>query len=107
VIGIVETHGRPATAELVAGLEQMPRKAVEYRGKIFYELDTDAVIARKPEWVLVDELAHTNVPGTRHAKRWQSVEEIIRGSIINRIMRDTRNIDIVVVADSHEAERDT
>jgi two-component system sensor histidine kinase KdpD len=76
VIGLVETHGRAATAALVTGLEQVPMKAIEYRGRIFYELDTDAVIARRPQWVLVDELAHTNIPGTRHEKRWQSVEEI-------------------------------
>jgi two-component system sensor histidine kinase KdpD len=76
VIGLVETHGRPATAELVAGLEQLPLKAVDYRGKVFYELDADAVVARRPEWALVDELAHTNIPGAKHAKRWQDVEEI-------------------------------
>jgi len=76
VIGIAETHGRPATAELLKGLEQVPLKAVEYRGKTFHEMDTDAVIARHSQWVLVDELAHTNVPGTRHAKRWQSAEEL-------------------------------
>jgi two-component system sensor histidine kinase KdpD len=76
VIGLVETHGRPATAVLLEGLEQVPLKPVEYRGSVFYELDTDAVLRRKPQWVVVDELAHTNVPGTRHAKRWQSVEEI-------------------------------
>lgn len=76
VIGLVEAHGRPATAALVTGIEQVPMKAIEYRGRVFYELDTDAVIARHPQWVLVDELAHTNIPGTRHEKRWQSVEEI-------------------------------
>ncbi len=76
VVGFVETHGRAETAELVEGLEQVPRKRVAYRGKEFEELDTAAVIARNPEWVLVDEMAHTNVPGTQHAKRWQSVEEI-------------------------------
>ena len=76
VIGLVETHGRPATAALVEGLEQVPMKALDYRGRTFHEMDTDAVIVRHPEWVLVDELAHTNVPGTRHAKRWQSVEEV-------------------------------
>ena len=76
VIGFVETHGRAETAEQVEGLEQVPLKRLTYRGKEFEELDTAAVIARNPEWVLVDELAHTNVPGTRHAKRWQSVEEI-------------------------------
>ena len=76
VIGFVETHGRVETAELVEGLEQVPLKRLTYRGKEFEELDTAAVIARKPEWVLVDEMAHTNVPGAQHAKRWQSVEEI-------------------------------
>jgi two-component system sensor histidine kinase KdpD len=76
VIGLAETHGRPATAELVRGLEQVPLRAVEYRGKVFYELDAEAVIARKPEWALVDELAHTNVPGMVPPKRWQSAEQI-------------------------------
>ena len=76
VIGFVETHGRAETAEQVEGLEQVPLKRLTYRGKEFEELDTAAVIARNPEWVLIDEMAHTNVPGTQHAKRWQSVEEI-------------------------------
>ena len=76
VVGFVETHGRTETAELVEGLECLALKRLAYRGKEFDELDTDAVIARRPAWVLVDELAHTNVPGARHAKRWQSVEEI-------------------------------
>ncbi|MEN6357622.1 MAG: universal stress protein [Armatimonadota bacterium] len=76
VIGLIETHGRPATAELMEGFEQIPLKKLEYRGAEFYEVDTAAVIARHPEWVMIDELAHTNVPGTVHAKRWQSVEEI-------------------------------
>ena len=76
VIGFVETHGRVETRRLVEGLEQVPLKRLTYRGKEFDELDTAAVIARKPEWVLIDEMAHTNVPGTAHAKRWQSVEEI-------------------------------
>jgi two-component system sensor histidine kinase KdpD len=76
VVGYVETHGRPSTAGLLEGLEQVPLKKLEYRGTTFYELDTAEVIKRRPEWVLIDELAHTNVPGTVHAKRWQSVEEI-------------------------------
>jgi len=76
VIGLVETHGRTATAELTKGLEQVPLKRIEYRAKAFYEMDTAAVIARGPQWVLVDELAHTNVPGSDHEKRWQSVEDI-------------------------------
>ena len=81
VIGFVETHGRRETAELVGGLEQVPLKRVDYRGKSFEELDTAAVIARGPEWALIDEMAHTNVPGTTHEKRWQSVEEILAAGI--------------------------
>lgn len=81
VIGFVETHGRRETAEMVVGLEQVPRKAIEYRGKVFEELDTAAVITRHPAWVLVDELAHTNIPGTQHTKRWQSVDEILAAGI--------------------------
>jgi two-component system sensor histidine kinase KdpD len=76
VVGFVETHGRAETAELVEGLERVPLERITYRGKEFEELCTGAVIARRPEWALVDELAHTNVPGARHTKRWQSVEEI-------------------------------
>ena len=76
VVGFVETHGRKETAELVEGLERLPLKHITYRGKDFEELDTAAVIARDPEWVLIDELAHTNVPGAEHEKRWQSVAEI-------------------------------
>ena len=63
------------------GLEQILLKQIEYRGKTFHELDTAAVIERKPEWVLVDEMAHTNVPGTVHAKRWQSIDEIRNAGI--------------------------
>jgi two-component system, OmpR family, sensor histidine kinase KdpD len=80
-IGIVETHGRAETAKLTEGLEQVPRKQLHYRGSTFEEMDTAAVIARHPTWALVDELAHTNIPGTRHAKRWQSVEEILDAGI--------------------------
>ncbi len=76
VIGLVEPHGRPATAEMMQGLEQIPLKRIEYRGAVFYELDTAAVLQRHPEWVIVDELAHTNIPGTVHEKRWQSIEEL-------------------------------
>jgi two-component system sensor histidine kinase KdpD len=81
VIGFVETHGRKDIAELAEGLPTLPRKVVEYRGKTFDELDTAAVIERQPEWALVDELAHTNVPGAQHEKRWQSVYEILRTGI--------------------------
>jgi two-component system sensor histidine kinase KdpD len=81
VIGFVEPHDRKETSELVVGLEQVPLKVIEYRGRAFAELDTAAVMARKPALVLVDELAHTNVPGTAHEKRWQSVEEILAAGI--------------------------
>jgi two-component system sensor histidine kinase KdpD len=76
VIGLVETHGRTATAELLEGFERIPLKEIVYRGAKFYEVDTAAVIARHPEWVIIDELAHTNAPGTVHEKRWQSINEI-------------------------------
>ena len=81
VIGYVETHKRMETAELVLGLEVVPRKQVEYRGTLLEEMDTDAVLERKPRLVLVDELAHTNVPGSRHAKRFQDVLEILEAGI--------------------------
>jgi len=81
VVGLVETHGRPATEQLLAGLEQLPRKQIEYRGRVFYELDVEAVIGRNPEWVLIDELAHTNIPGAGRPKRWQDVEEILDAGI--------------------------
>jgi len=81
LIGYVEPHLRPETTVLAEGLEKIPPKMVEYHGAMFSELDTDAVLARHPAWVLVDELAHTNVPGTRHEKRWQSVEELLDAGI--------------------------
>ena len=81
VIGIVETHGRTEVAKISEGLEQIPRKHLDYRGTTLEEMDTAAVIARRPEWALVDELAHTNIPGTQHAKRWQSVQEILDAGI--------------------------
>ena len=76
VVGYVETYNRPRTVELLAGLEVIPRIQVSYRGAVIEEMDVDAVIRRKPEIALVDELAHTNVPGVRHEKRWQDVEDI-------------------------------
>jgi two-component system sensor histidine kinase KdpD len=81
VIGFVEPHDRKETNDLVVGIEQVPLKVIEYRGRVFEELDTAAVVARRPALVLVDELAHTNVPGTTHKKRWQSVEEILAAGI--------------------------
>jgi two-component system sensor histidine kinase KdpD len=81
VVGFVETHGRRKTAEQIAGLEVVPRRRVEYRGSSFGELDVDAVLARKPQVALVDELAHTNVPGSKHEKRWQDVDVLLAAGI--------------------------
>ena len=81
VVGVVETHGRTETAALLEGLEALPRKLVDYRGGRLEEFDLDAALARKPALILVDELAHSNAPGSRHPKRWQDVEELLRAGI--------------------------
>ncbi|NVB85726.1 MAG: sensor histidine kinase KdpD [Kofleriaceae bacterium] len=81
VIGIVETHGRAETQELVAGVPELPRRIIEHRGVKLAELDIDAAIARKPQRILVDELAHTNAPGSKHVKRWQDVLELLDAGI--------------------------
>ena len=81
VVGFVEDHGRSHTAELVTGLEVVPRRSIEYRGSAFPEMDVDAVLARRPAVALVDELAHTNVPGSRNTKRWQDVQELLDAGI--------------------------
>ncbi|WP_265522964.1 DUF4118 domain-containing protein [Oerskovia flava] len=81
VVGLVETHDRPNTAALVEGLDVVPRTTVRYRGAHFTEMDVDAVLARRPTVALVDELAHTNVPGSRNAKRWQDVDELLAAGI--------------------------
>lgn len=81
VIGIVETHGRQGIIELAAQLESVPRKKIEYKGTLFEEMDVDAIIARRPALVLVDELAHTNIPGSKHRKRYEDVQEILAANI--------------------------
>jgi two-component system sensor histidine kinase KdpD len=81
VVGFVESHGRPRTQEQLAGLEVVPRRRLCHRGAWFEEMDLDAVLARRPERALVDELAHTNVPGSQHAKRWQDVEVLLDAGI--------------------------
>ncbi|WP_225631544.1 ATP-binding protein [Streptomyces solaniscabiei] len=81
VVAFVEHHGRSRTEVLLHGLEQVPRRQLEHRGALFTELDLDAVLARAPRVALVDELAHTNVPGARNAKRWQDVEELLAAGI--------------------------
>ncbi|HUK83196.1 MAG TPA: sensor histidine kinase KdpD [Verrucomicrobiae bacterium] len=81
VVGIVETHGRPETYALLAGLPIITRKRIEYRGVTLEEMDIDAILARRPQVVLVDELAHTNAPGSRHPKRYQDVLELLDAGI--------------------------
>lgn len=81
VIGYVETHGRKETEALLAGIPAVPRRAVEYRGVTLTELDLDSLLARRPRLALVDELAHTNAPGSRHPKRWQDVQELLDAGV--------------------------
>lgn len=81
VVGVVETHGRPETEALLEGLEILPRRKVQHRGIWLAEFDLDAALARRPGLLLVDELAHTNAPGSRHAKRWQDVMELLDAGI--------------------------
>ncbi|MGY1744870.1 ATP-binding protein [Blastococcus sp. SYSU D00695] len=81
VVGLVETHGRPRTREQLEGLEVLPRRRVGHRGVLLEELDVEAVLARRPEIVVVDELAHANAPGSRHEKRWQDVEQLLEAGI--------------------------
>ncbi|SFO46563.1 Universal stress protein family protein [Geodermatophilus obscurus] len=81
VVGLVETHGRRHTAEQLAGLEVLPRRRVAHHGVVLEELDVEAVLARRPEVVVVDELAHTDAPGSRHAKRWEDVDELLEAGI--------------------------
>ncbi|WP_412544226.1 DUF4118 domain-containing protein [Longispora sp. K20-0274] len=81
VVGYVETHGRPLTAGMAEGLEVVPRKDMTYRGAAFTEMDLDAVLARAPQVALVDEMAHTNVPGSAHAKRWEDIATLLEAGI--------------------------
>jgi two-component system sensor histidine kinase KdpD len=81
VVGYVETHGRPYTEAMLDGLEIVARQEINYRGSTFTEMDLDAILHRRPEVVLVDEMAHTNIPGSRHAKRWQDIQELLAAGI--------------------------
>src|ERR1700684_2158591 len=81
VIGVVETHGRKAVGELVTNLEVVPRKKIEYKGTVFEEMDVDAILERKPQVALVDELAHTNIEGSKHRKRYEDVFELLDAGI--------------------------
>jgi two-component system sensor histidine kinase KdpD len=81
VAGLIETHNRAGTIEKMGALERLPRARIPYRGQVLEEFDLDAALARHPDLILVDELAHTNAPGLRHAKRWQDIEEILEAGI--------------------------
>ena len=81
VIGIVENHGRKGIIELSEQLETVPRKKIDYKGTLFEEMDTDGILARRPTVVLVDELAHTNIPGSKHRKRYEDVLELLEAKI--------------------------
>src|SRR3979409_2299579 len=81
VAGVIETHGRKGVAELAAKLEAVPGRKLDSKGTIFEEMDVDAILARKPQVVLVDELAHTNIPGSKHRKRYEDVQELLAAKI--------------------------
>src|SRR5215831_16788617 len=81
VIGVVETHGRTGIAELASKLESIPRRKIDYKGAVFEEMDLDGILVRKPEVVLVDELAHSNIEGSKHAKRYQDVMDLLDAQI--------------------------
>ena len=81
VVGVVETHGRADTEAVMADLEVLPRRPIEYRGRTLMEFDLDAALARRPGLLLVDEYAHSNAPGSRHPKRWQDVEELLAAGV--------------------------
>lgn len=120
VIGLVETHGRKETADKVGDLELIPHRSFEYRGTTQSEMDVDAIIVRKPEVAIVDELAHTNVPGSKHEKRFQDIEELMAAGIsvitainiqhietLNPLMRRITGIEVrEVVPDSFIAKAD-
>jgi two-component system, OmpR family, sensor histidine kinase KdpD len=120
LIGLIETHGRPDTVARVGDLEVIPRKKVSYRGVTIEELDVDAILARNPEVAIVDELAHSNAPGSKHEKRYQDVEDLLAAGInvstamniqhvesLNPLMRQVTGIDVrETVPDSFLARAD-
>jgi two-component system sensor histidine kinase KdpD len=120
VVGLVETHRRAETAEKIGDLEIIPRRTIEYRGTTLSEMDLDAIVARKPDLAIVDELPHTNAPGSKHEKRYQDIEELIANGIsvitainiqhietLNPLMRRITGIEVrEVVPDSFIARAD-
>jgi two-component system, OmpR family, sensor histidine kinase KdpD len=110
LVGFVESHGRQRTADQVGDLEVAPRAQLRYRDAVFEEMDLDAVLARRPELVLVDELAHTNIPGCRHEKRWQDVEELLDagiGVITNLNIQHLESLNDVVEEITGVVQRET
>jgi two-component system sensor histidine kinase KdpD len=110
VVGLVETHGRAETARLLDGLELVPRRKFAHRGVNLEELDLDGLLARKPEWALVDELAHSNAPGSRNEKRWQDVWELLDAGInvISTVnIQHIESLNDVVQAITGVAQRET
>src|SRR5438270_4691741 len=95
VIGLVETHGRRGVIELAEKLETIPRKRVEYKGTVFEEMDLDAILARKPTVVLVDELAHTNIEGSKHRKRYEDVLKLLDADISVLTMMNIQHLESV------------
>ncbi|MFA9216952.1 MAG: histidine kinase, partial [Sphingomonadaceae bacterium] len=81
LVGVIETHGRSETAAMLEGLDLLPLRQIEYRGKRIAEFDIDAALERRPPLILMDELAHSNAPGSRHPKRWQDIEELLDAGI--------------------------
>src|SRR5262245_59047546 len=80
-VGLIETHGRVETEQQLAGLERLPRARIEYRGRRFEELDVEGIVKRRPKIVLVDELAHSNIAGARHPKRYQDVDDLLAAGL--------------------------
>src|ERR1700742_3560988 len=110
VAGVVETHGRKETEALLAGIEVVPRRTVEYRGQSLHEMDLDAILKRRPQIVLVDELAHTNAEGSRHPKRYLDVEELRSNGIDVYTTVDIQHIESlndVVAQITHVRVRET
>src|ERR1700754_783885 len=95
VIGVVETHGRPRTAELAGQLETVPRKKIEYKGVVFEEMDLDGILTRKPQIVLIDELAHSNIEGSKHRKRYEDVLDVLAANIVPLATMSVKHIDSV------------
>jgi two-component system, OmpR family, sensor histidine kinase KdpD len=101
VIGLVETHGRAGIAELASKLETVPRQSIQYKGASFEEMDLDAILARKPQVVLIDELAHTNIEGSKHSKRYQDVMDLLDAGIDVLLTMNVQHIESLIHGSEH------